>query len=115
MPRLRIATLALALIGILVCGTAWAQPPQEGGLKDQARTQVAQKDEVADFLSWLESMKKDTQDVLSLNNPRTFAAAAEDFCTSAIDPGGIGCALGCPSDCNCEFGYLASRCCCGLN
>src|SRR5258705_3188627 len=35
---------------------------------------------------------------------------SDSVCVGAIDPGGIFCAIACP--CTCNFGYLASQCCC---
>lgn len=43
--------------------------------------------------------------------PATSAEAI--YCTRAVDIGGIFCAIGCPSDCECHFGLYVSECCCG--
>jgi hypothetical protein len=45
-----------------------------------------------------------------LSAPQPSAAAV--YCTSAIDIGGIFCAIGCPNECSCNFGAYVSQCCC---
>jgi hypothetical protein len=34
------------------------------------------------------------------------------YCESALDVGGIFCAIGCPNECSCTFGRFVSQCCC---
>lgn len=40
--------------------------------------------------------------------------AEAQYCSRALDVGGIFCAIGCPNECECHFGLYVSECCCGL-
>lgn len=116
MSRVRLAALAIAvtLVGLLVCPAVWAQPGQQPGLtQDQAQNANSTEADVSSFVEWLRKVDPVTADVLFDDPTRPIAAAAEEFCEGAIDPGGIFCALAC--ECECNFGYLGSQCCCPLN
>jgi hypothetical protein len=99
----RRTAIAFAAILLFACTVASAESPRKANVENGTRvTDTAENHDLARF-------------IVSLRNGTPYkpaTAAVVLYCTRAIDIGGVFCAIGCPSECQCSsFGWF-SQCCC---